>query len=172
MHWSVFIKDNDMKTSSETDDDGPNCVSSSGLWLQKNFSTNLIWNFRLCFMVSLAQVLWQLKSMMFSLSTATEKSRLLSAERRWCNFCGRCIHHIWGGKISIFSEMTDSIISLKYPNNFNRIWTLHRLNTLRVLESTSVKHNDTSQDIKTFKLKHFCEAQDKKDRLGAKNLWF
>ena len=64
MHWSVFIKDNDMKTSSETDDDGPNCVSSSGLWLQKNFSTNLIWNFRLCFMVSLAQVLWQLKSMM------------------------------------------------------------------------------------------------------------
>ena len=65
--------------------------------------------------------------------------------------------------------MTDSIIYLKYPNNFNRIWTLHRLNTLRDLESTPVKHNDTPQDIKTFKLKHFCEAEDKKNRHCAKN---
>ena len=170
MHWSIFIKDNDMKTSSETDDDRPNCVSSCALRLKKNFSTNLIWNFRLCFMVRLAQALRQLKSMMFSFST--EKSQLLSAERQCCNFCGRCIHHIWGEKISIFSEMTDSIISLKYPNNFNRIWTLHRLNTLRDLESTPVKHNVTSQDIKTFKLKHFCETEDKKDRHCAKKLWF
>ena len=153
MHWSVFIKDNDMKTSSETDDDGPNCVSSSGLWLQKNFSTNLIWNFRLCFMVSLAQVLWQLKSMMFSFST----------EKR-VNCCPqKGDDAISVDDVSIIFEeerfryfLRWQIPSyLKYPNNFNRLWTLHRLNILRVLESTPVKRSDTAIHHQTSKLSNW-----------------
>ena len=83
MQWSVFIKDNDMETSSANDDDGPNCVSSCSP-TPENFPTNLIWNFRRCFMVSLAQVLWRLKSMMFSVLFSTEKSQLRPAERLLC----------------------------------------------------------------------------------------
>lgn len=59
-------------------------VSHRALRLQKNFPTNLIWNFRRCFMVSLAQVLWRLKSMMFSVFFSTEKSQLRPAESLLC----------------------------------------------------------------------------------------
>ena len=54
---------------------------------------------------------------------------------------------------------------LKYPNNFSRIWTLHRLNILRVLESTPVKHSDTSQDIKTSKPKPFCHDEHRMQKV-------
>ena len=166
MHWSVFIIDNDMKTSSVNDDDGPNCVSSCALRFQKNFPTNLIWNFRRCFMVSLAPALWQLKSMMFSVflfnrkeSTAARREAVLQflwtmypsylRRKDFDIFWDDRFHHI--SNIPTISTEYGHCIDWIYCGFWNQLQS----------SAAIQRYSDTSPDIKTFKLKPFCETENK-----------